>query len=99
AQDSRETGLRAGFLLSAIWLIRPANKKRQRWSRDAAFYPSCCLPSSAKKIYHSRRQKEAPRMRASCRARGGLYLFGLRVFCSSVTNKLAARPWRGTFSR
>ncbi|WP_211875265.1 hypothetical protein, partial [Pseudomonas aeruginosa] len=44
--------------MSAIWLIRPANKKRQRWSRDAAFYPSCCLPSSAKKIYHSRRQKE-----------------------------------------
>ncbi|WP_221767895.1 hypothetical protein, partial [Pseudomonas aeruginosa] len=80
AQDSRETGLRAGFLLSAIWLIRPANKKRQRWSRDAAFYPSCCLPSSAKKIYHSRRQKEAPRMRASCRARGGLHLFGLGSF-------------------
>ncbi|MGV8664267.1 hypothetical protein ACV357_35090, partial [Pseudomonas aeruginosa] len=26
------------FLLSAIWLIRPANKKRQRWSRDAAFF-------------------------------------------------------------
>ncbi|MFW5344134.1 hypothetical protein ACOAM0_23145, partial [Pseudomonas aeruginosa] len=61
AQDSRETGLRAGFLLSAIWLIRPANKKRQRWSRDAAFYPSCCLPSSAKKKSTTANAKKKPR--------------------------------------
>ncbi|HHK1921660.1 TPA: hypothetical protein ACQQ5A_003795, partial [Pseudomonas aeruginosa] len=60
AQDSRETGLRAGFLLSAIWLIRPANKKRQRWSRDAAFYPSCCLPSSAKKNLPQPTPKRSP---------------------------------------